>query len=99
MQNNRIQECTAFLLEALKGNRPEEGHLQTKLFEMNIMAAPNVAEAIFQMNQFTHFDRERISKLCEQAGMYGRALENSSSNQDIKRIMLNTHAIPKDQLI
>jgi clathrin heavy chain len=27
IQNNRIQETTAFLLEALKNNRPEEGHL------------------------------------------------------------------------
>lgn len=27
VQANRIQETTAFLLEALKGNRPEEGHL------------------------------------------------------------------------
>ena len=28
---NSIQETTAFLLEALKGNKPEEGYLQTKL--------------------------------------------------------------------
>lgn len=47
VQNNRIQETTAFLLEALKGNRPEEGQLQTKLLEINLQTAPNVAEAIF----------------------------------------------------
>lgn len=36
----KVQETTAFLLEALKGNRPEEGHLQTKLLEINLQAAP-----------------------------------------------------------
>lgn len=63
------------------------------------MSAPNVAEGIFQMNKFTHYDRERIARLCEQAGLYGRALQNYSSLQDAKRVMLNTHAIPKDLLI
>jgi clathrin heavy chain len=61
-------------LEALIHNRPDEGHLQTKLFEINLMSAPNVAEGIFQMGKLTHYDRERIARLCEQAGLYGRAL-------------------------
>ena len=74
LENGRIQETTAFLLEALIQNRPDEGHLQTKLFEINLMSAPNVAEGIFQMNRFTHYDRERVARLCEQAGLYGRAL-------------------------
>jgi clathrin heavy chain len=44
----KIQETTAFLLEALKENRPDEGHLQTKLFEINLInGAANVAEGIF----------------------------------------------------
>jgi len=76
LENGRIQETTAFLLEALVNNRPEEGHLQTKLFEINLMSAPQVAEGIFQMNRLTHYDRERIARLCEQAGLYGRALQN-----------------------
>jgi len=99
VQNNRIQETTAFLLEALKGNRPEEGHLQTKLLEINLQTAPNVAEAIFQMKAFSHYDRDRIGKLCEVAGLYARAVEHFNSTQDIKRVILNTHAIPKDQII
>lgn len=74
LENGRIQETTAFLLEALANNRPDEAHLQTKLFEINLMSAPNVAEGIFQMNRFTHYDRERVARLCEQAGLYGRAL-------------------------
>ena len=99
IDNNRVQEATAFLLEALKGNRPEEGHLQTKLLEINLRAAPNVAEAIFQMQQFTHYDRERIGRMCEQAGLYGRALEHLNNTDDIKRAILNVHAIPRDQMI
>mmetsp|Transcript_42348 Transcript_42348/g.49341 ORF Transcript_42348/g.49341 Transcript_42348/m.49341 type:complete len:829 (+) Transcript_42348:10-2496(+) len=99
MENNRIQETTAFLLEALKDNRPEEGHLQTKLFEINLRTAPQVAEAIFQMQKFTHYDREKIGKLCEGAGLYGRALEHLNSVDDIKRALLNVHAIPKEQMI
>jgi clathrin heavy chain len=47
LENGRIQETTAFLLEALIQNRPDEGHLQTKLYEINLMSAPNVAEGIF----------------------------------------------------
>jgi clathrin heavy chain len=69
-----VQETTAILLEALKGNRPDESHLQTKLFEINLMSAPNVAEGIFQLNLFTHFDKEKVAKMCEQVGLYGRAL-------------------------
>jgi clathrin heavy chain len=47
LEHQRVQETTAILLEALKGNRPDESHLQTKLFEINLMSAPNVAEGIF----------------------------------------------------
>ena len=37
MENGRIQETTAFLLEALAQNRPDEGHLQTQLFSINLI--------------------------------------------------------------
>ena len=40
LEFGKVQETTAFLLEALKGNLPHEGHLQTKLFEINLMSAP-----------------------------------------------------------
>lgn len=38
-----VQQCTAFLLEALKNNRPSEGPLQTRLLEMNLISAPQVS--------------------------------------------------------
>jgi clathrin heavy chain len=99
LEFNKIQECTAFLLEALKNNRPDEGHLQTRVFEINIMSAPNVAEGIFKLNLFTQYDREKVAKMCEQVGLFGRALQNYTNMGDIKRVMLNTHAIPEDQII
>ena len=37
-----VQQCTKFLLEALKNNKPEQGALQTRLLEMNLMTAPQV---------------------------------------------------------
>ena len=86
-------------MEALKGNLPNEAHLQTKLFEINLMSSPQVAEGIFQLNLFTHFDKERIGKICESVGLYGRALQFSTNAQDAQRIMLNSHAIPKEIMI
>jgi len=43
-----IQPCTAFLLDALKNNRPAEGPLQTRLLEMNLMYAPQVSETLYR---------------------------------------------------
>lgn len=46
MEYNLIQQCTAFLLDALKNNRPSEGPLQTRLLEMNLMHAPQVGRIL-----------------------------------------------------
>ncbi len=46
MEQNMVQQCTAFLLDALKNNRPAEGPLQTRLLEMNLMAAPQVSDQV-----------------------------------------------------
>ena len=46
MEYNLIQQCTSFLLDALKNNRPSEGPLQTRLLEMNLMSAPQVSQII-----------------------------------------------------
>jgi clathrin heavy chain len=67
-----IQQATSFLLEALKDNKPEQGHLQvrenvdasekatcfcaadydcqTRLLEMNLLNAPQVADAILGLS-------------------------------------------------
>ena len=72
MEQNLVQPCTSFLLDALKNNRPAEGHLQTRLLEMNLLSAPQVADAILGNQMFTHYDRAHIAQLCEKAGLLQR---------------------------
>ncbi|KIM83677.1 hypothetical protein PILCRDRAFT_433289 [Piloderma croceum F 1598] len=72
MSQNTIQPATSFLLDALKGNKQEQGHLQTCLFKMNLIYAPQVADAILGNEMFTHYDRPRIANLCEMAGLLQR---------------------------
>lgn len=72
MSQNMIQQATSFLLDALKDNKPEEGALQTRLLEMNLVHAPQVADAILGNEMFTHYDRVLIGSLCEKAGLYQR---------------------------
>ncbi len=38
-----IREATAFLLEALAGDRPEQAALQSKLLEINLVTNPPVS--------------------------------------------------------
>jgi clathrin heavy chain len=77
LSSNRVQETTAFLLEALKDNKQEHAYLQTKLLEINLIGgAPQVADAIMQQGILTHYDRPHIGKLCERAGMWQRAAEH-----------------------
>jgi clathrin heavy chain len=38
-----VREGTAFLLDALAGDKPEEGPLQTKLLEINLVTNPQVS--------------------------------------------------------
>jgi clathrin heavy chain len=72
MSQNMIQPATSFLLDALKDNKPEQGPLQTRLLEMNLIHAPQVADAILGNEMFTHYDRPRIANLCEKAGLLQR---------------------------
>ena len=72
MEFSLVQQCTSFLLDALKNNRPAEGHLQTRLLEMNLLHAPQVADAILGNQMFTHYDRVHVAQLCENAGLLQR---------------------------
>lgn len=99
MEQNMVQQCTAFLLDALKNNRPSEGSLQTRLLEMNLMSAPQVADAILGNAMFTHYDRAHIAQLCEKAGLLQRALEHYTDLYDIKRAVVHTHLLNGDWLV
>jgi clathrin heavy chain len=89
-----VQPATAFLLDALKDNKPEQGHLQTRLLEMNLINAPQVADAILGNDMFNHYDRARIAQLCEQVGLSQRALEHYDDPEAIKRVLVNVVATP-----
>ncbi|RYY38323.1 hypothetical protein EON62_00490, partial [archaeon] len=88
MQFNRLPEATAFLVDVLAGDKPEEGFLQTKVLEMNLLGgAPQVANAILGSNMFHHFDKARIALLCEKYQLYQRALQLYTDIKDIKRVL------------
>jgi clathrin heavy chain len=89
MSRNLLQETTSLLLDVLKDNKPEQAALQTRLIELNIMGAPQVADAILNPAQpmFTHYDRPHIARLCEQVGLFRRALEHLSDVNDVKRVL------------
>jgi len=99
MESNLVQPCTAFLLDALKGNKESEGPLQTKLLEMNLMTAPQVADAILGNKMFTHYDKAHIAQLCEKAGLLQRALEHYTDLFDIKRAIVHTHLLNAEWLV
>ncbi|XP_034237793.1 clathrin heavy chain [Thrips palmi] len=99
MEQNMVQQCTAFLLDALKNNRPAEGPLQTRLLEMNLVSAPQVADAILGNQMFTHYDRAHIAQLCEKAGLLQRALEHYTDLYDIKRAVVHTHLLSPEWLV
>lgn len=40
------------------------------------LTAVQVADAILDNDMFTHYDRTHVAKLCENAGLYQRALEH-----------------------
>ncbi|EJD07554.1 clathrin heavy chain [Fomitiporia mediterranea MF3/22] len=99
MSQNMIQPATSFLLDALKENKPEQGHLQTRLLEMNLIHAPQVADAILGNEMFTYYDKPRIANLCERAGLLQRALEHYEDINDIKRAIVHTNVLQPDWLV
>lgn len=95
-----LREATAFLLDALKGNKKEEGFLQTRLLEINLLGGmPQVADAILGNEMFTHYDKSHIARLCEQSGLIQRALEHYSDIADIKRCLLHAASLNPEFLV
>ncbi|GAV54607.1 hypothetical protein ZYGR_0AN00750 [Zygosaccharomyces rouxii] len=96
---HHVQQGTSLLLDALKGDTPNQGHLQTRVLEVNLLHAPQVADAILGNNIFSHYDKPIIASLSEKAGLYQRALENYTDIKDIKRCIVHTNALPVDWLV
>jgi clathrin heavy chain len=103
MQLGDVKNTTNILLEYLKprGDLEEDGYLQTRLLEINLMATPQVADAIMESEEytFTHYDRLKIAQLCERAQLYQRALEHYTDLVDIKRVLTNTSMINPEFLL
>ena len=90
MARNMLQETTSLLLDFLKDNKPEQGPLQTRLIELNLLNAPQIANAILNPSppMFTHYNRPHVAQLCEKAGLNRRALEHYTEVADVKRVLL-----------
>ncbi|WFD29954.1 Clathrin heavy chain [Malassezia sp. CBS 17886] len=99
LSQNLVQQATSFLLDALKDNRPEHGALQTRLLEMNLVSAPQVADAILGNQMFTHYDRARVAALAEKAGLMQRALEHYDDPADIKRVVVHSNLFDNEWLV
>ncbi|KAI0312351.1 hypothetical protein OF83DRAFT_1087072 [Amylostereum chailletii] len=98
MAQNMIQPAMSFLLDALKENKPEQAHLQTRLLKMNLLHAPQAADAILGNEMFSHYDRPCITNLCEKAGLLQRALEHYEDIADIKRAIVHTNVLAPEVL-
>ncbi|KAN0035940.1 hypothetical protein ACTA71_005234 [Dictyostelium dimigraforme] len=97
---NMIQETSNFLFAILDGDRPQDANLQTKLLEINLLHAPQNADAIMGSQKFTHYNRLRIGGLCEKAGLYQRALEHYTDLSDIKRVLSHAgHMVNQEFLV
>jgi len=103
---NDVEKTTEFLLDYLqtRGDREEDTDLQTKLLEINLRSAPQVADAILASDDysFTKYDRNYIARLCESARLFQRALEHYESLDDIKRVLqmgLGTNTLTADFLL
>lgn len=93
------QQCSAFLMEALKNDLEAQGPLQTRLLEMNLMSNPQVADALLVNKTFSHFDRYHIAQLCEKVGFLQRALELYTDLYDIKRTVIHSHLLNNEWLV
>ncbi|OLL25481.1 putative clathrin heavy chain [Neolecta irregularis DAH-3] len=99
MAQNMVQQATSFLIDALKDDLPEQADLQTRLLEMNLLNAPQVADAILGNAMYHHFDKAKIAALCEKVGLVQRALEYYENPSDIKRVVVRTEAISPEWLV
>lgn len=87
-----------FRLHRGPGAAPKR-HVCMQLLEINLVTNPAVADAIMSNGTLTHYDRPRIAQLCEKAALYMRALQHYTDLPDIKRVIINTHAIDPQQLV
>ena len=65
---------------------------------MNLINAPQVADAILGNEMFSYYDKSRIAELCENAQLYQRALENTEDPAAVKRNIIRTDKLNPEWL-
>ena len=93
------QAYSIFLLDALKENKPDQGHLQTHLLEMNFVHTPQVVHAILGNDMLSHYDRPRIAFLYERTGLLQYALEHYEDISNIKQTIVHMNVLQPDWLV
>ena len=66
---------------------------------MNLVLAPQVADAILGNHMSSHYDRPRIVSLYERASLLQRALEHYEDISDIKCTIVHTNVLQPDWLV
>jgi clathrin heavy chain len=94
-----VQQATFFILDRLKQDTPDLGPLQTRLLSLNLERSPQVANAILEARMLSHYDKALIGGLCEQAGLYQRALEHLSEPSDMVRALTGVPEVDPDWLV
>ena len=98
LQANLFDQLTRFAVDYLT-NTPDSASWQTMILEQSLKTSPSVADSILQTGKWTYYNKPTIGALCEQKGLYLRALENYTDIRDIKRIVLNhAHLLPPEYL-
>eukprot|EP01080_Neovahlkampfia_damariscottae_P005416 gene5416-9229_t len=100
VQQNQFRQATAFFLDILKGDKEEDGALQTRLLEINLIYSPiNVTDQILSQGLYSHYDKNYIAQLCEKVSLFHRALENYISMDDKKRVISNAQFMDPEWLV
>jgi clathrin heavy chain len=89
LSRGMVAEITSLLLDVLKDDKPEDGPLQTRLLEINLMHKPTIAEAIMVKYGLSHYDKKRIAELCEKAGLAQRVCRVQTENTHPQAIIVN----------
>lgn len=73
VQAQRLPDLTSVFQMALKHNKPEQSHAQTRFLEMLLSTGQvPIADRILATNALTHFDLGYISMLCDKVGLRER---------------------------
>ena len=92
-EGGHIDELCTLMKETLQSNTEESGPYQTRLLEILFDYNANMAADILSKHIFNAYDKDRIGRLCENNNMIMLALENYTSIDNIKRLIVRTDVL------